>query len=225
MSESMSAQEFLQYQAGGGRTTPKNPDRQLRGKATQGRGKSFEAEINAANAAYERLGMARIEQLPVATQPMPKTWLAREHQPKSGIARILAERAPFDYYGTLGEIGARPLANRGRAIAMECKATEKHATRLAIGKNATLKEHQLRACAESWQRFGTVTCIVWRNGDQRGVLTPDRIVDAWQKYRIGSRKSIPWDRFLPYPIKRLEDAAPHEHWLEPVIAFINHNLR
>lgn len=204
----------------------KQPHRQLAGKMAQSRGKSFEAEINMANAEYARLGMARIEQLPVATQPMPRTWIDREHQKKSGICRILAERAPFDYYGTIGEIGARPTLNRGRAIAMECKHTAEHKTRLPVGDKRTLKAHQLHACADAWHRFGTIVAIVWRNGEQRGVLGPNKILDYSQRLRLGEIKSIPWSDFIPYPIKRIEKhGITIEHWMSPIIAWININLR
>lgn len=222
MSESMTAQEFLEYSRGG---REKDPVQQLRGKAIQSAGKLFEAELSDANAEYLREGMARIEQLPVATQPMPRTWMAREHQPKSGIARILSERAPFDYYGTLGLVGARPWNIRGRAIAMEAKATKDWKRSIGIGdKSGTLKAHQLHACATAWRDFGTITVIVWRNGDHRGALMPDQIIEADQKYRIGSKKSIRWDKFMPYPLESINGGRIIEHWLKPVISFININL-
>lgn len=202
----------------------KDPKRQIRGRNTQRDGKSFEADIVAANTEYEREGMARIEQLPVATQPMPKTWMSREHAKKAGIARILSERAPFDFYGTIGLMGARPFSTRGRAIAMECKATLEHKTRLPMGKKSTLKAHQVHACADAWRNYGTISVIVWRNGRERGALMPDRILDASQMLRIGSRKSIPWDWFMPYPLRSINGGRIIEHWLEPVISFINMNL-
>lgn len=225
MSESMTSQEYLDHMNGG---RQKDPKQVLKGKRAQSQGKHFEHDINLANGEYQRLGMARIEQLPVETQPMPTKWLTREHQPKSGICRILAQRAPFDYYGTLGLVGARPPENRGRAIAMECKSSGVK-TSMPIGeKSGLLKPHQLHACAESFRLFGTITVIVWLNGDQRGVLTPDRIVNADQRYRIqGARsKSIPWSQFMPYKRERIQEHGPIiDNWIVPVLSFINFQAR
>jgi len=220
MTESMTSEEFLAQQ---GQPREKNPNQVLRGKRVQRDGKNFEAFIDQANAHYELCGLAKVEKLPVATQPMPKKWLHRDHWMKSGIARILSERAPFDYYGTLGMCGPAGDESRwyGRAVAMECKSTQAN-TRLAVGPKATLKEHQLAACATSWSRFGTVAVIVWNNGEERGVLLPNQIVHAWQQYRLGSRgsKGIPWSKFTPYPLRRIDEGPTIEDWLTPVLSFM-----
>ena len=221
MTETMTSAEYLDRMQSG---PSKDPKWVLRGKRVQNAGKVFEKCIDAANARYRELGMAAIEKLPVATQPMPRAWISGEHQKKSGICRILSERAPFDYYGTMGFVDASPFDVRGRAVAMECKAT-KTLTRLPVGKKTTLKEHQLLACADSWEKFGTISVIVWKNGDERGVLLPDRILEASRKYRIGSLKSLPWDWFTPYPVRSIGggeyEGAMIEDWLAPVISFIN----
>lgn len=225
MTESMTSAEFLEQQ---GMSKPKNAERVLQGKRVQRDGKNFEAFIDQANETYEMFGIARIEKLPVATQPMPKTWLSRDHRVKSGISRILSERAPFDYYGTLGRCGpvGDELKWRGRAVAMECKST-KEAKRIAVGPKATLKEHQLAACATAWEKFGTVAVIVWNNGDHRGVLLPDKILDRYRKYRIGTKgsKGIPWDLFTPYPVRQINGEGPAiEDWMTPVLSFMKFHL-
>ncbi len=225
MTESMTSAEFLAQQ---GQERQKNPDRVLRGKRTQRDGKNFEAFIDQANDQYMIGGLANIVKLPVGTQPMPKTWLKRDHAKMSGIARILSERAPFDYYGTLGMCGPAGDESRwfGRAVGMECKSTIE-SKRIAVGPKSTIKEHQLKACAEAWSKFGTIAVIVWNNGDDRGVLLPDKIVRAWQRYRLGARgsKGIPWEEFTPYTIRRIDGDGPNiEDWLKPVLSFMKLHL-
>ncbi len=221
MTEQMTSAEYLDHM---NQPAHKDPEKVLVGKRVQNAGKVFEKHIEQANARYRELGIASIEKLPVATQPMPRNWIAKAHQQKSGICRILSERAPFDFYGTLGPCGARPLDNRGRAIAMECKGTQAK-TRLPVGPKMTLKAHQLLACADSWEKFGTVAVIVWKNGEERGVLLPDAVLDCARKYRIGTVKSIKWDLFTPYSVRSIGgsefEGEMIEDWMAPVLSFIN----
>lgn len=216
MTETMTSAELLDHIGGSGK--PKDPKRVITGTRTQNAGKVFEQDMERANAVYNDLGVARIEKLPVATAPMPRSWMAGAHQKKSGIARILSERAPFDYYGTLGG------EHWGRAIAMECKAT-KEQNRLPLGEKKTIKSHQITACADSYNRFGTISVLVWKNGEKRGVLLPPQIVEVEREMRIGTMKSIPWSMFVEYPVQVIDEigGGDIEHWLGPVFDWIEAN--
>lgn len=216
MTDTMTSAEFLAFRAGGGRE--KDPGRQMVGKRSQSQGKGFEAELAHAHDVYERNGIAGIDHLPVSTNPMPRGWL-KEPKTHGGIARILSAKQGFDYYGTIGGVSRPADALLGRAVAMEAKATAMHKPSLGITDKGPLRPHQLRALAERFTRFHTLTAIVWRNGEERGVLLPDAIVTAWQDFRLGTRKSVPWRAFTRYPVHAIDDAGPIEDWLSVLVAW------
>lgn len=216
MSDTMTGAEFLAFQAGGGRE--KSVKAQLAGKRAQSGGKGFEGELAAAHAVYERLGVAAIDHLPVTTNPMPRGWL-KDPKAHGGMARILSAKQGFDYYGTIGPNTTPHGDLLGRAVAMEAKASAMHKTSLGITDKGPLRPHQLRALAERHTKFATLTAIVWRNGEERGVLLPDAIVTAWQDFRLGTRKSVPWRAFTRYPVRALDEAGPVEDWLGVLLAW------
>jgi len=191
MTEQMTAADFL------ARNGQKADGAVLTGKKVQARGKGFEADLERTLAAYIDRGLACIEKLPVATQPMPRLWITPFHQKQSGICRILSHRAPFDYYGTIGTIPGRPELY-GRAVAFEAKATGE-AKRLEIGERG-LKAHQLTACARTARHFGTITAIVWRCGERRLVLPTSEVLRADFRFRMrmNGSKGILAEKFVEY---------------------------
>lgn len=208
--DSMTSAEFLAAQ---GRGKPKSDKRVLAGGRARAAGKTFEDDLVIAHQVYESLSIASIDQLPVPTNPMPRSWLVDPK--KSGMARLLAKKQGFDFYGVMGHKMGRCF--RGRAVAMEAKATADWRTSLGVGDDGPLRPHQLQALAEKAERFGCVSAIVWKNGELRGVLTPAACIEAWRTHRLQTRKSIPWSAFTPYRLDRVDDGSEIEDWLVPVI--------
>lgn len=186
--------------------------RVLGGSSAQAGGKHFEAELGSMHAAYEGAGVAKIWQLPVETQPMPRSWLRQAQQ--GGIARILSARQLCDYTGYL--------MGSGRAVIMEAKATKAEERSMAIVKAGTngagLKEHQLKALSQAAQ-YGALSCLVWRNGPNDLLIRGDLLVSLWQEFRIGTVKRI--DKSLGRPVAasrgRLGSPAGLPDWLESAL--------
>lgn len=208
----MSAAEFLAFQQGGGRQ--KDAARVLTGRNARAQGDNFEKMLDLAHAAYIHTGIASMDRLPVPTNPMPAKYLADKSM--TGRARMLAKKQGFDFYGSMGPapIGGLLL---GRAVAMEAKATQNFTTSLGISKDGPVRPHQVEALAVKYEQFGTMSALVWKNGDLRGVMLGPQLVHAWRDYRIGNRLSLPWSAFTAYPVHAIDAGGPIEDWLRPVI--------
>lgn len=198
----------------------------------------FEQRLCLAHEVYERCRIASIQQVPVETGAMPRSWLARTGSLtpiRARIARVFKRKAPYDFRGTLGP-GAGPPDDPGRftriSVVMEAKSNEKPKTSLAIvrdgltgtGKKRTgsgLQEHQLKACAHESRHFGAIAAIVWLNGEQRGVLPPERVQAAWRRFWTRERLSIPWSQFIEYEVPTDGHTAGHEDWLWPLLEHLN----
>jgi hypothetical protein len=187
------------------------------GHRARASGKDFEAELELTHEAYASAGWGWIQKLPVGTNPMPHAWLAGAHKAKSGICRILSERAAFDYMGCLGPASGH-LA--GRMAGMEAKATGTREASIAIiapgAKGSGLKAHQLQACAECYQ-LGAITAMVWRNGPTELLYFPGSYLAAvWQEYRLATVKRIPASRGHRFDPVRLAGIEILD-WLRPLL--------
>ncbi|MEO0511810.1 MAG: hypothetical protein AAF108_02820 [Planctomycetota bacterium] len=212
MTESMSASEFV---ASHGRRSGATK-RVLAGGSAARIGSRFEKDLEATHTVYDIRGNAKIWRVPVNTAPLPPKALADKSY--MGRARVLSEPAPFDYVGVLAN---------GVACGIEAKANQEEKTSLPISGALTktgkkqqsrggVRLHQLEACVEiAWQ--GGIGIIVWRHGNRRGVLMPDRVREAMELYRLGNRKSIPWSAFTEYRWRRDLEGRVLEDWLTPVL--------
>lgn len=209
MTESMTSAEFLEHMG-----PEKDAARVIAGRNARADGEDFEKQLDQAHMAYLNLGVASIDRLPVPTSPMPGSWLV--DRKKCGLARLLAKKQGFDFYGSLGP---EPFGGKfhGRAVAMEGKATKDFKTSLGVGDGGPVRPHQVEALANKYRLFGTMVGIVWRNGDLRGVMLGPQIVTAWQAYRLKQRKSLPWSGFAEYPVHAIDAGGPIEDWLAPVL--------
>lgn len=197
----MTSEQFLDFVATGQKAQAA-VNRVIGGKRAQGGGKDFEKALDYTHARYAAEDRAIVYRLPVNTAPMPPVWL--KDPKRSGICRILAERQRADYAGFLPT---------GRAIVMEAKATTERARSLAISPKAGLKPHQLRALAEA-HVWGALAVLVWRNGEDRLVLTGDALVTADRAHRTGSLTRLDRSLFRPYS----HDLRTGEDWLSAVLS-------
>jgi hypothetical protein len=181
-------------------------------------GAAFEDSLDQhAHEAYRHHGIADICKLPVPTRSI-------------GInRRVLTSRQRYDFEGRLGPMAGptqAPSAYHGSAIVMESKATGSSKTSLAITKstkNTGISGHQLEALAIATCMWGAVGVVVWKNGDKRLVLTPDRVIKANAIYQQGGRKSIPADEFVAYDRAEYPGYGKIEDWLYPVRCWIENN--
>lgn len=199
-------------------------------------GAIFERDLDRAHQVYARLGVARIDRLPVPTSPLSDNALSplglARHR---GRARTLSRRQGYDYVGYFGRRagpGDEPGRFAGLAIAMEAKSTTRALSSLPItggvssgGLERTgtgVMAHQLEAMAAA-MAFGAVPALVWRGGDPddrgcfRGVLLGDAITAALAAYSRRERLSIPRERFTPYraaPCAGFREGI--EDWLQVV---------
>lgn len=176
------------------------------GREAQKLGRLFEAALQTTHEAWKIQGRAEIDRMPVDHGPAPKTVKDVSGRLPQGILRVLRERQGFDYQGVVAG---------GRSIAIEAKASSKGKPSLEIG-NRGIKPHQLERLAVGWARFGRIPAIVWLNGDQRLILMPEAIVEAFELYRSNTRKSVPirvWDGY--------EVTNGLEDYLTPLMERIN----
>lgn len=181
------------------------------GKSAQLGGRGFEGALEFTHDTYRRSRRADVFKLPVSTQPMPRSWLA---DPKRfGVGRILAERQRADYVGTFGDGHYR-----GRALAMEAKATTDRQASLPIlrdgEKGFGLKLHQLEHLVRGWTDFGCVGVVVWKNGHERLLILPDILAWYFNEFRLGKVRRIQAVDAVPY--LRGGFAGDEEDWLSPV---------
>lgn len=221
----ITVEQFLER----GQVGAKAAHRVIGGVRAQGSGKDFEKSLGAVHQVYEQMGMAQVEQLPVNTRPMPPAWLNAGMRQRSGVCRILAERARFDYYGALGPKLGSDLV--GRAVAMEAKNTTTREASLRIvpsdgdGSGSGLKEHQLAACAVAWSTFATLAVVVWRNGEERLLFAPDFLVAAFQEFRLKQRTRIYPKEATHWLTRELGGLHRAEDWLTPAVAWFDASRR
>lgn len=210
----MTVEEYLALQAGG-----RAPTRVQGGRDAQSGGKAFEAILEQTHAWYRQNKIADIDKLPVATAPMPRAWIAREHQAKGGMARILSERQRADYFGVMGgDIKLPPNPRNhgmGCCIQMEAKSQIEAAKSLPITrpdqKGYGLKAHQLEGLVRAAD-FGALVAVVWRNGPNGLVFGEPVLRDAWNKFRLGQIKRLEASDATPYPVKTFRGFQVHD-WL------------
>lgn len=161
------------------------------GRAAQKLGDDFEAMLERTHELWRLAGKADIGRLPVDTGPAPYRIQDPTGKIRPGQIRVLKSRQGFDYQGVL---------EGGRAIAVEAKASASRKTSLGIGPGGPIRAHQLERLADGWLRFGRLAAIVWLNGTERLVLTPDAVVRAQRLYAAGERKSVPVRDWTPYKV-------------------------
>lgn len=216
MTEIMTAKQFRE-QGGGARR--KSTRAVLAGGKAQSHGKLFERLLEQTHAHYAATGILNMTKLPVETSPLPPGFL-KDPSRHAGRARQLSGQAPFDYFGSFGEIpdGQGPWWLRGRLVVLEAKSTSTVKTSLPIAEKAGLREHQLEACNTVGGQFYAVPIVVWLNGDKRGVLLPDAVKMAWRRYLKRERVSVPWSAFTPYE-RSISPRGPIENWLPAVLEY------
>ena len=190
----------------------KHQGRRNQGKAAVISGRGFEGELEHTHDLYRQRGRADIYRLPVFTQPAPRTWLADPR--KFGVVRILAEQQRTDYAGTLGGV------HRGRSIVMEAKSSVDRQASLAIlrpdQKGGGVKLHQLSAIVHGWRNFGTMGCIVWKNGIERLIFLPPVLTWAFDEFRLGRVRRLQSADGKPY----VRGEMGIEDWLTPAVEFL-----
>lgn len=157
------------------------------------RGGEFEKTCELSFDAYEKMGLASIDFMPVPTKVIG-------YGP-TGPKLVFNGKAPFDAYGYL---------KRGaRMIGAEFKLTNSPEVSISICQDtgaAGIAYHQLDALAKLADCEG-IARIVWNNGGQIGVLKEDGIIRAYNAYnaaiiakqrgndvKLGS-KSVRWTEF------------------------------
>lgn len=203
--------------------------RSREGRKAAAQGDAWEAELENAHKGYQECGVALITKRPVPTSPAPRSWVAPQHQKFAGIIRVLSKRSACDYSGC---VKVDPF--HGRTVMMEAKHTASAATSLPVilrGKASGLQYHQLTELRRV-RRFGGYGCVVWKNGDQRLILLPDKIEAYWvtatEAMSNGRRKqvSIPANSFTQFSrdvIRSMDDGREWgevENWLVPLVQWV-----
>lgn len=147
-----------------------------RGRSAQRAGQSWERTLEAAHRVLELQGVARIWKMPVPSRTDPRN--------PSRLIRM--ERAEPDHVGYL--------MGSGRAVLMEAKSNAKAVKHLIVvrdTKKRGLSDHQ-RAALYKAARAGVLSALVWKNGEQIGVIQgaklqymEDRV--PWTAFRIIDR--------------------------------------
>lgn len=174
------------------------PHRVAAGRRAAKSGRSLERDLGDVHKAYRAAGVAALDNLNMATAPyvLPQAVHAlakRAGTRTPGMLRRIVGRAPYDFGGTLGPaLGSRWC---GRSVIVEAKNTTNPAASMAISE-AGVSMVQLVELVERWERWGAVSVLVWRNGDQVGVLGPAELVAVLaEAQEAGGKGRIRRDRF------------------------------
>jgi penicillin-binding protein-related factor A (putative recombinase) len=161
--------------------------RRAAGRAAQKIGQSFEARVKLSCDVYREQEIAFLFPMPVPTAPCGV-------RGKGGAPlRVLSGQAPFDFFGWTRD---------GHAVGLEVKATARKKSLPIIGEGkcgSGLQWHQLEALADLYLHGGEAV-LLWKNGDDVGLVSGFALYEARQWYRRDGRKSIPWHRFRPVPM-------------------------
>jgi len=160
--------------------------------------REFEKECAKSFDVYQSLNVAFLSEMPVPMAP------AGFHPKHKRMMYAPKGKSPFDFYGYT--------AKDATMIGCEIKLTANHESGLPLIAPAKagngLQWHQLDALYNLAKHSG-VARVVWNNGGVVGVLTNERIINAWTAFShavaaIASNKipakgsrSISWDLFTP----------------------------
>lgn len=202
------------------------------GRAAQRTGRSFEQDLDFTHRYWRSIRRADIIKLPVETQPAPRNML--RDPTRSGMCRILAARQRADYMGVaLVSIPGAAASWLPVPVMMEAKANGERAASLkilrAVGRDGKpesghgIKEHQLAALVGAFRAMGTITALVWRNGDERLIFDADHLSWVWgefEKNRADPEKSTRLHATDAKPYRLGHDQAGNEieDWLTVALA-------
>jgi len=181
-------------------TRPTNQGRIDGGRAAQKGGEQFEAQLEVLHTFYRAKRRADVFKLPVPTRATRDGGAA--------VRLIYTQRQRADYVGYMGG---------GRVWQMEAKSCAARLKSLPLiaeaGKRSSgfgLKWHQLMMLADGWDVYGVPGVVVWRNGTEVGLLSPD---DVSLYARDRGAKNIPWLLFRPVDPKTCDWLAAMDAWL------------
>ncbi len=159
-----------------GAEQPATPQRTNRGND----GRQFEAEVEATLTNYALRGILSGQKV---SPPVRIIW---KPDPSTGKSRQIIIQMKNPYLDYLAVWTAR----HGRALFVEAKSTSVH--RLAVNRDAGLKEHQVENMYR-WRKAGAAVALLWKFNGTVCLWTPEMI----QRAIAMEYKSLRFDEGLP----------------------------